>query len=394
MASPVPDVGLVLAGGGARAAYQVGALSAIARMVAPGSTPFRVVTGVSAGAINAAAIAGGAEDFVRAVEALRASWAAISLQSVFRTDPLSFARIGTAWLRDLSGLFGGGRANHLLDTAPLEKIVAGLGIERIPEAIASGRLRGVSVTATDYRAGVAVSWYDGAPEIEDWSRSTRVSARTRITPAHVLASAAIPVFFPPVAVDGGWFGDGCVRLTAPLSPAIHLGADRLLAIGVRHPRSGSEARALTTRRRAAPPLTIAEIAGELLDAVFLDSLEPDLERLARINGTLAAVPDRRRHELPQPLRPIPALALLPSKDLGALAASEIKRFPLSLRHLLRGLGADEETGWELLSYLAFEPAYVEALLALGERDTLARSREIAHLLVGASEPLETRRHAS
>jgi NTE family protein len=241
--------------------------------------------------------------------------------------------------------------------------------------VASGALRGAAVTATSYHTGTAITFYDGAPDIEPWVRSSRLGVRSTLTIAHVLASSAIPLFFPPVAIDGGWFGDGCVRLSAPLSPAIHLGAQRVMAIGIRYARPPEETVALNRDEphRAPSP---SEIGGVLMNAMFLDSLDSDIERLERINATISLLTDEQYARLKHRLRPIPLLALRPSRDLGRLAIEQYERFPRMLRHLLRGIGATGETGWDLLSYLAFEPAYIERLIELGYHDTHARGAEV------------------
>ncbi|MDB4986209.1 MAG: Patatin, partial [Myxococcaceae bacterium] len=223
-----------------------------------------------------------------------------------------------------------------------------------------------------------------------------------LTVPHVLASSAIPMFFPPVDIDGAWFGDGCVRLSAPLSPAIHMGAQRVVAIGIRYARTPQETDALNSPtnlgRSMAPPLsrggprsrrsvveiagprprpTISEISGVLLNAIFLDSLDSDVERMERINATLSLLTEEQHTRMRYPLRSIPLLVLRPSRDLGSLAIEQYRRFPRTLRHLLRGIGASGESGWDLVSYLAFEPAYIERLMELGYDDTHARGREVA-----------------
>ena len=370
------NIGLVLTGGGARAAYQVGALRAIAEITQAGPSPFNILVGVSAGAINSVSVGMRADDFTAAVEALTATWRVLSPDHVYRTDVRSLARIAARWARDLSsgGLFGSTGINHLLDTAPLYRLLEErLTLGKLPEHIRAGRVHGVAVSATNYVTGTAVTFFDGDPSIEPWTRSMRVGKRESLTVAHVMASSSIPVFFPPIRVGNAFYGDGCVRLTAPLSPAVHMGADKIVAIGIRYARPADETQKLNHHafERSLPP---AEIAGVLLNAIFLDSIESDLERLERVNRTVAhlSAEERRRYEL----RHIPVLALRPSLDLGRLAAQQYDRFPLSLRFLLKGIGAAGGRGWDLLSYLAFEPVYVGMLLELGYHDTIARSDEV------------------
>ncbi len=381
--SDVGHTALVLTGGGARSAYQVGAIRAIADIVGEGPAPFDVIVGISAGAVNGVALAAGVADFPFAAERLRATWASLTPDRVFRTGAFGLARIGSRWIRDLSagGLVGRSGINYLLDASPLRALVeTEIPLRRIRRHLRSGRLRGVAVSATNYHTGSGVTFFEGARDIEPWTRSTRMGVRARIGVDHVMASAAIPVFFPPVAIEGSFYGDGCVRMHTPLSPAIHLGADRILAVGVRHPRSPLET-ALGEVRSKTSRLPVSEIAGVLLNAVFLDSLDPDLERLERTNRTLALVPNGRRGRDLE-VRPIQALALRPSQDLGRLAADEHQRFPAALRWFLRGIGATGRAGEDLLSYLAFEPVYVKRCIDLGYSDAMARRDEIEGFLLG------------
>lgn len=374
--------GLVLTGGGARAAYQAGAIRAIAELTGARELPFRVLAGVSAGAINAAFLAAGADDFQGAARSLWEMWRQLTPDRVYRTDTRRLASIGTSWIRDLSlgGVLGTGPLNYLLDTSPLRAFFdEQLRVERIAGHVASGRLRGVAVTATNYFTGTAISFFDAAPEIRPWVRSTRLGRRATLQHNHVLASAAIPIFFAPVQIAGAFYGDGCVRMNAPTSPAIHLGAERVLAIGIRYFRTHDQTVLLNDGLQG-DRLAVADIVGVLLNAVFLDSLDADLELLQRINLTVAHVPDERRQHLPDQLRPLPALALRPSQDLGRLASDQYDQFPAMLRYLLRGLGATGDRGWDLLSYLAFEPVYTLRLLELGYRDTLARRDEVSAFL--------------
>jgi NTE family protein len=238
----------------------------------------------------------------------------------------------------------------------------------------------VAVSATNYHTGAGVSFFEGAPDIEPWVRATRIGVRGRITLDHVLASSAIPVFFPPVKIGDTFYGDGCVRMMYPMSPAIHLGADRIVAIGVRHARDLGQPG--PDPLRGAPSMPVSEIAGVLLNAVFLDSVDSDLERLERINRMLALVPRERLAASDLELRHVPALALRPSQDLGKLAADEYDRFPAMLRYMLRGIGATGNAGEELLSYLAFEPIYVNRAMDLGYSDAIARRAEIEAFLAG------------
>jgi NTE family protein len=378
----VATYGLVLTGGGARAAYQAGAIHALAELAGVRELPFRVLAGVSAGAINAAFLAARADDFPRAARMLRDFWHRLTPDHVYRTDMPRLATIGSSWLRDLSlgGLLGASPTNFLLDTAPLRGLLAErLPLTRIGEHLSTGRLRGLAVTATNYLTGTAVTFFEADADARPWVRSTRLGRRTKLRLEHVLASAAIPLFFPPVAIDGAFHGDGCVRMHAPMSPAIHLGADRLLAIGIRYARTGDQTLLLNDEARS-DRLAVADIVGVLLNAVFLDSLEADLELLERINRTIAHVPLERHADIPGRLRAIPVLALQPSQDLGRMAVDQYDEFPRVVRYLLRGIGATGERGWDLLSYLAFEPGYVRRLLELGYSDVVARRDELTAFL--------------
>jgi len=362
----------------------VGALRALAEILGPGQSPFRVLAGSSAGAINAVAVAGLAEDFRGAAARLEERWTSLTPDKVFRTDARRLVSIGSRWIRDLSGggLFGRSRINYLLDASPLRDFLAeALPMARLPEHFAAGRVRGVAVSVTSYDSGLGISFFDGAPDIEPWVRSTRVGLRAALRLEHVLASAAIPIFFPPVRIKGAFYGDGCVRMTTPLSPAIHLGAERIVAVGVRHRRDPESMLALHRPRRRGN-LAPSEVAGVLMNAVLMDALEIDVEQLDRLNRLAARLGRSDRGRRPDRIREIPILVLRPSKDLGALAEGQYQRFPRALRYLLKGIGADAGNGSELLSYLAFEPVFVGRLVELGYRDTLARRREVEAFFEG------------
>jgi NTE family protein len=376
------ELGLVLTGGGARAGYQVGVLKALAQILRTPTSPFHIITGSSAGAINGAALACEADDFSGGVQRLEETWLALTPDSVYRTDMPSLAGIGLRWFGTVAGggAAGHGAINHLLDTAPLRALLQQkLRLSRLPGLFRSGALRAFAVSATNYLTGTAITFFDGKPEVEDWARSQRLGKRTELGVEHIMASSAIPLFFPPVRLEGAPYGDGSVRQSTPLSPAIHLGADRLIAISVRYPRSSEETADLN-EARLGHALTLADISGVLLNAVFLDSIESDVERLTRINRTLSLIPENKLHEVPHALRTIPALVLQPSKDLGELASIQSAHFPALLRYLLNGLGAQHGRGSDLLSYLAFERRYVEQVLDLGFRDTLARAAEIQNFV--------------
>lgn len=383
------NLGLVLTGGGARAAYQVGVIQAIADFSPGKESPFNIITGVSTGAINGSYLMSHADDFKLAAQGLWDLWLNLHSQNVYRVDSMSMATLGTKWL----GMLGAGglgrkrKINHLLDTGPLRDLLhRELLLERLPELFNKGILRGVGFSATNYQTGTAISFYDGVDELMPWVRSTRLGIRTRLSVEHVLASCAIPIFFPPIKINGAYYGDGCIKLTSPMSPAIHLGADRIIAVGIRHPKTHQEIIQLNNEHYKGN-ITVAEISGTLLNSVFLDSLETDIERMERINSTIALMSHEHISRMTSKLRQIPVLALRPSQDLGELAIGTLHEFPAIIRFLLRGLGAKENKGWDLLSYLAFEKAYTNQLIELGYFDTLQKKNAILEFMYGV--PKET-----
>ncbi|MFO0673641.1 MAG: patatin-like phospholipase family protein [Polyangiaceae bacterium] len=363
---------LVLTGGGARCAYQAGALLGIAEITGARTLPFPILAGTSGGSINAAFLASRADDFQGAARGLCDLWTTIRASDVFRTDVSALTKTGVGWLSDLAlgGFIGSGHAQSLLDTAPLRAFLARhLDTERLARGVARGDVRALAVTATDYHTGTAVTFFDGDASLVGWTRTNRLAVRARVTVDHIMASSAIPVFFPPVVLDGAFFADGCIRMGTPFSPAIRLGADRVLAIGI--VRRSHTPDPFDLRHGEAPlaPPTHADVAGTLLGALFLDALEADFERLERINRTLALIAPTLRDA--QALRRVPATMLLPREDIGALAARTEKDLPLMLRHLLEGLGVGTESGAALLSYLAFDAPYTTRLVDAGYEDARA-----------------------
>lgn len=372
------SIGLVLTGGGSRAAYQAGALKGISEILGSASPriPFSTISGISAGAINAAFLASKADHFYEGVESACALWANIHSKQVLEQGVFSVARLAMKWLRDLvfGGLVHGERANHLLNTDPLQKhLLRVIDFGAIQRHFKSGALHGLAVSVTDYRDGRAVSFFDGDASIEPWSRSARRGERTKIHLPHVLASAAIPVLFQPVPIEESTYGDGSVALKSPLSPAIHMGARKILAIGIRHPRASPMA---APSLKPPTPVNLIDIAGLLLNMILMDSFESDVERLERINQTLEVL-EREGHESELTrLHKIELLSLHPSRDLGVFATDQFRKFPWMLRHLLRGLGASEAKGRDLLSYLSFDSSYTVPIMELGHADALARREEI------------------
>ena len=374
------DLALMLSGGGARAAYQVGFLRVLAREfpdVVPG-----ILTGVSAGGINAAYLAARPEPFAQKVEDLAEVWAGIRIDDVFRVDLRDLASRSVRWGGRL--LAGGSYplppARSLVDTEPLRNLLGGLlqsddaGIAGISRNLQAGWLKAIALTASSYTDGQSVTWVQ-TPEdcrIETWERPQRTSVACRLGVEHVMASSALPFFFPAIRVDGSWYGDGGIRLTAPLSPAVHLGAKRIIAVSTRsaHGRNGTDRHAIA----AYPPP--AQIAGMLYNAIFLDQLDSDALEMLRINRLLARLPESDRDGL----RPIDLLMLRPSVDLGRLANEYEPDLPRAFRFLTRGLGTRETRSNDMLSLVMFQGDYVRRIMELGEADAAARIDDIRQLL--------------
>ncbi len=378
------NLGLVLTGGGARAAYQVGVIKALSEIIGKDASPFKVMTGVSAGAINTAYLLSRADHFKVAAQGLWDLWERLDSEMIYRSDAVSVASLGGKWLGTLGlgGIMSREKANYLLDTSPLRTLLAQeLHLDRLPGFFKNGILRGASFSVTNYLTGTAISFFDGEESLQPWVRSTRIGVKIPLTLEHVMASSAIPVFFPPESIDGALYGDGCIRLSSPLSPSLHLGAEKIIAVGIRYMRTNEQIVEMNQSLKRSE-LTIAEIGGVLLNAVFLDSLENDAERLERINHTISLMTHEQRQSNPNQLRQVPLLVLRPSQDLGQLARGTLKEFPRMIRFLLKGIGAKEDKGWDLLSYLAFEKAYTGQLIELGYDDTIRR-KQIIEEFVGS-----------
>lgn len=366
-----PRAGLVLAGGGARAAYQVGVLKAIAEMLPEGApNPFPVLCGTSAGAINATALAIYARRFHTGVRRLNYVWRNFRVEQVYRSEAAGVIKTGAHWLAAL--LLGGlGRRNPqaLLDRSPLRDLLEQtLPCEEIQASIDAGALRAVSVTCSGYATGQSVTFYQGVDSLAPWKRARRMGTAAQITIEHLMASSAIPFVFEAVRLHREYFGDGSMRQEAPLSPALHLGADRVLVIGVR-------TEATADRRPAAYP-SLAQIAGHVLNSIFLDTLEADVERAERINDTISLIPEDHLNEGAVTWRPVDVLVISPSEDLDDIASKYAHHLPRPVRYLFRRIGALQRGGSNLISYLLFEKAYCRALIGLGYADAMVRRKEI------------------
>ncbi|HZG31695.1 MAG TPA: patatin-like phospholipase family protein [Sphingopyxis sp.] len=395
--------GLVLTAGGARGAYQAGVIKRISEIPAlrDGPSPFRIIAGASAGAINGAGLAASGSSFAEGAALLARLWSQLTFKDVFRTDARALARTGGKLALDmaLGGLIGAGRVDALVDAAPLRRFLGGhLRFDGIAEAIAKGDLHAVAITATGYHSGKAFTFIQGQPGHAVWNKSRRVALPATLTLDHVLASSSIPLVFPPVALAAAgstaYFGDGALRLTTPMSPAIRLGADRVFAIGVRCQeaadsllRSELSADPDLVARLQRPPLS--QICGVFLNAIFLDHLDADVDHLRRMNELVAAFHNAAHtHEAVQnsvsePMRIVEPLIVSPSADLAIIAKTLAHRMPRAIRYVMDGLGTPDAQSADLTSYLLFDKAFTSELIQLGYRDAAQRVDEIEQFLVGA-----------
>jgi NTE family protein len=372
---PADATALVLGGGGARGAYQAGVIRAIARRYP--DVEFPILTGISAGAINTAFVAAHGATLAEAADELVDLWLSLTPEQIYRVDASSLLRNMIRWgWRLVSGGIGSAeeRTRALVDSAPLAKLVrdalssnADGSIAGIERNIASGRLRAVALSATSYSTGQSVTWVHGN-EIPLWQRPQRRSEMARLGIDHVMASSALPLLFPAIKVGGEWYGDGGIRLTAPLSPALHLGAARILTISTRHARTRPEAD--VSQISGYPPP--AQVLGVLYNAVFLDLIDQDILRMKLINRMLPYVPESRRRGM----REVDILVLRPSQDLGKMARKYEPRLPTALRFLTRGWGTRRTTSPDVLSLVMFQPDYIRALIELGELDVAAQTSRI------------------
>ncbi len=369
------DVGLILSGGGARGAYQVGVLQAIGDHLAPEAQPFSVISGVSVGAINAASLASGVHDLKNAIVKLRHLWGTLRSDKVLETGPDQIGARLLHWLGYfLFGWAGVSSPQSIFNNAPLRELLSReIDFEKLAANLEGPALDALSITASSYEEGLAVAFYAGSYKVSEWERSRRIGRECHFNVDHIMASAALPYVFPAWKVDGEYFGDGALRQSAPLSPAIHLGADKLLVIGARDGKLPSE----HVMQPDLPYPSIGQVSGQLLDIIFNDNLEADVERLKRINLTVATMLPERREKLG--LKHLDVLMVRPSKDIREIAGAHAHELPWTLRALLKAMGA-MKTPWVLPSYLMFEPGYINALIELGRSDAEAQMEEIKEFL--------------
>ena len=375
-----PKIGLVLTGGGARAAYQVGVLRAISEMLpADAPSPFQIICGTSAGAINATVLAAHAGNFRRGVRLLMTVWKNFHVNHVYRAAPLGVLHNSGKWLMAaLTGGLGKLTPISLLDNSPLARLLGmRLDFSAIQRSIDSGNLSAFSITCSGYTSGQSVTFFQSVPGLEPWHRARRIGIPMQIGLDHMMASSALPFIFPAVHINREYFGDGSMRQIAPVSPALHLGANRLFVIGV-----GRQLLPQPQQERIKTEMypSLAQIAGHCLNSIFLDSLEVDLERLQRINRTLSIMPPELREKNNMPLHEVDFRVISPSEALEKIAVGHVHELPLTIRTLLYTVGALKKGGSNLVSYLLFEKTYCRALIKPGFNDTMKQRDELMQFL--------------
>jgi NTE family protein len=382
------NIGLILGGGGARAAYQVGVLKAIAKILPRAApSPFAVVCGTSAGAINAAALAMNAGNLRSAVKQLLSFWKDFRAENIYRSDPIGAFSNSGLWLAGLLlSILGINKLNHvsLLDNSPLKRLLKEtLPLNKIQESLDAGFLHALGITASGYTSEQSVTFFQSRKDVQGWKRAQRIGLPTRIEIDHLLASSAIPFLFPAVRINREYFGDGSMRQIAPISSALHLGAKQVMIISM-----GQSNLQPPERIRVTNHPSLAQIAGHTLNSIFLDSMEVDLERLRRINHTVSLVHEERRSHTT--LGHIDVLVIEPSQNVDTIAKRYVSNLPWSIRFMLRGVGAMSSSGANLASYLLFEKGFCRALIELGYQDAMKRKEEILAFLNSGTETKETK----
>lgn len=384
-------VGLVLTGGGARAAYQVGVLAGILDVLDPDrspdfANPFDIICGTSAGAINACALACHAQDPHTATDRLEELWGSLQTGTVYHADAARLLRTGLRWFAMLAigWLMPDMRSRQprsLLDNQPLgELLSATLNFEQLERNLSDGALRALAITATAYTTGEHITFYQSKGTIKPWQRSLRQAVPSKIGVDHLLASSSLPFIFPAQSMliggQGLWCGDGSMRQLAPMSPAIHLGAKKILVIG-----TGYKDDTHPEKKETKPGYpTLAQIGGHALSNIFLDSLSMDVERMQRINELLAQLPVNVLKS--QSLRPVSTFVVTPSRSLDEMALAHLDQMPRAARTLFRVLGVSSASGprmgngGALISYLLFEAGYTQELIRLGRADGMSRAEEV------------------
>jgi len=367
-------IALVLSGGGARAAYQIGVLKAIAEILPERSkNPFPIIVGTSAGAINSAALAIYGKSFKYAVRQLINIWANFHVHHVFRVDAMGILQNSYNWISSFF-LGGMGRKRRLafLDRKPLHDLLSRyMPCERIQKSLDDGVLESIAITASGYGAGKSVTFFHSSRDIDEWKRWRREGKREIITINHLMASSSIPFIFSSIRLGNDFYGDGSIRQVAPISPALHLGADKIMVIG-------TSQTTVTERDKDIEPEypSLAQISGHILNSIFGDSMDADLERLNRINRTIDIIPSHDLVEQNVHLRPIQTLLISPSMDIQAIAAKHTKSLPRIIRFMLRGIGAMDAKKSSLISYLLFEKAFCQELIDMGYKDAMNQQDEI------------------
>ena len=374
---------LVLPGGGARGAFQVGVLKALAELLPRGrSNPFPVISGTSAGAVNSVVLASRARHFRSAVAELERVWGHFHCNQVYKTDHWTMLKSSAHWMSSL--VLGGwlvGTPKSLLDNSPLRKLISSnLHFPRIRDAIDDGYLEAIAVTAAGYASARSTTFFEATREQEGWERTRRLGKQVELNLDHLMASIAVPMVFPPVRIGNEYFGDGAMRQATPLSPVVHLGADRILVIGIRDETGDKES------ELPVEPPSFAQIAGYMLDTLFMDGLYSDLERITRINELLDSVPDATIDIGETTMRPIDTMLIVPSEDLRELANKHRAELPFAIRALLRGVGGSNPGENRLLSFLLFEQAYTRELIKLGYHDAMKVKDELLDFVNGAEVP--------
>ncbi len=370
---PQHKIALMLPGGGARGSYQVGVLKGIMSIIAKKDKLFPIITGTSAGAINAVVLASYAHDLAQGVRRLEKFWTSIHCHDIYRTNAGTIAKtmakvVGSVLFAKL----GVHAPRSLLDNTPLQQLLSQqLHLSQIQQAITNNHLHGLAITASSYDVSVAKTFFQAKASVQQWQRTRRFGMAEKIEVEHILASTALPFLFPAQLIGKEYYGDGGLRMTAPLSPSIHLGADKILVIGTRDESA------------IAPPATVSEypsmgeLGGYMLDTIFMDTLMADLSRMKRINKTIALLSEEQRGEIN--LKPISTLLIKPSIDVREVTQKHAGDIPRPVRTLLKMIGGWGKD-WRMPSYLLFEPGYTKALIALGYADAMAQKKKICAFL--------------